>query len=279
MPSVFNRLGFDFDTNRFGSASSISTGAQNTLSLISNTSPQFKQWQIDDLSAGAIDRTNYFKNPTALNCASILVNTANIISSANLISLQTMMDAGNALVLVVNSFKSHTDNISGVVTVTSPGVPSYDTASGLGQQNMMTLTRTDGTQSNTTPILGSFTSLFIPDILKANDAQILSYSVELAGSITVTTGTDGNGDPTVTYSSNLSPAELAAIESYLNSTGTIMTTRRNHDFTFYQNSLQVTKDAGFLQQFNSMGGTNTYLVENVIGTDSLKAKLASANTA
>ena len=59
----------------------------------------------------------------------------------------------------------------------------------------------------------------------------------------------------------------------------IMTTRRNHDFTFYQNSLQVTKDAGFLQQFNSMGGTNTYLVENVIGTDSLKAKLASANTA
>jgi len=279
MPSVFNRLGYNFDTDRFGSAATISTGAQNTLSLIADSSPKFKDWQIEDLSAGAIDRTNYFKNPTASNCASILVNTNNIIANANLISLQTMTDAGNALVLVVNSFKSHTDNISGVVTVTNPSFPSYDTASGFGQQNMMNLTKTDGTQSNTTPILGSFTSLFIPDILKANDAQILYYSVELSGSITANTQTDGNGNTTVTYSSNLSPAELTAIENYLTSTGTIMTTRRNHDVTFYQNSIQVTKDAGFLQQFNSMGGTNTYLVQNVIGTDNLKTKLASANTA
>jgi hypothetical protein len=124
---------------------------------------------------------------------------------------------------------------------------------------MMILTKTDGPQQNTDAILGSFTSLFIQDILDSNTVQLTSY----APLINVSTS---NTDPIIN-----------TVAAYCNTTSSILNTRRLNDWTFYQNSLQVMKDTAFLQQFNAMGGTQTYLVKNLIGTPTLVNNL-SANT-
>jgi hypothetical protein len=141
----------------------------------------------------------------------------------------------------------------------------------MGQLNMMTLAKTDGV-TDTSPILGSFTSLFIGDILTANTIKLTYYANEYANSITMTTDPDtGN----TSYSSNLPNSEIIIIQNYVTSTTNVLYNQRTQDWTFYQNSIQVSQDMNFLQQFNNMGGTMTYLVDNVVGTPSLVSKLAS----
>ena len=71
--SVFNRLGFNFDTARFGSAHTLSTGAANTVNLISNNMPAMPDWQKTDLANGGIVRTGYFQNPHTANLTTLTV--------------------------------------------------------------------------------------------------------------------------------------------------------------------------------------------------------------
>jgi hypothetical protein len=158
-------------------------------------------------------------------------------------------------------------------------VPSYAGAAGSGQSSLLTLNMAGEPQTNTDIMLGSFTSLFIQDILTANADQILSYSIQLKNSISANTTNDGEGGPSVTtYSSNLANSIISSMSSYCNTTSSILNTRRMHDWTFHRNLQQVTQDNGFLQQFNNLGATQKYLIKNVIGTTSLIGKLTSANT-
>lgn len=61
----------------------------------------------------------------------------------------------------------------------------------------------------------------------------------------------------------------------MNNVATNLNTRITADWTFYQNSLAVSNESAFLQQLTSAGGTNTYLLNNVVGTTSLITKLNS----
>lgn len=294
MSTVFDRYGYNFDSSKFGDASNLSEGAKNTLELIANNTPGLVQWQIDDLKVGSPVRTDYYKNPTDSNTTLMLSTTNSIkltantimnantsdsvgggwsntvisvgppvvwsnvfVSSAEIAAANALFASASNLIINLNSFRSHTDNISGVTVVTSPDVPSYDVAIGFGQMNMMTLTKTDGTPQNTVPILGSFTSLFINDILSANNTQLAQYNTALSVGATSTL--------------------MQEVSNYANSTSLIINTRKSHDTTFFNNSVQVMKDIGFLQQFSNMGSTQKYLVMNMVGTESLINKL-SANT-
>ena len=58
--TVFNRLGYNFQSERFGDASLLSDGAKNTLGLIANNTPEFADWQKTDFAAGSIARATYF---------------------------------------------------------------------------------------------------------------------------------------------------------------------------------------------------------------------------
>lgn len=262
--SVFDRFDLNFDTTRFGDANILSDNASNTLNLIAATSGKFADWQISSLESGPIDRTDFFQNPTAGNVSSMLTITAAISANANTCNLANVETSATNLILELNRFKSHTDNISGVVLVTSQSVPSYDTALAFGQMSILNLAKSNEMQSNTDVMLGCFTSLFIPDILLANTNQLMVYDQQLANSIIL--------------SSNLTSAQIQTINNYINSTTSILYTRRTEDWTFYQNTFQIAKDAGFLQQFNNMGGTQSYLVKNIIGTTTLVENL-TANTA
>jgi hypothetical protein len=187
--------------------------------------------------------------------------------------------SANSLIIELGKFVSHTDNIAGVTTVYASDVPSYAGAASTGQSSLLTLNMAGEPQSNTDVMLGSFTSLFIQDILTANANQLLSYSIQLKNSISANTTNDGEGGPSVTtYSSNLANSIISSMSSYCNTTSSILNTRRMHDWNFHINLQQVTQDNGFLQQFNNLGATQKYLIKNVIGTTSLVDKLTSANT-
>ena len=277
--TVFNRLGFNFDTNRFGSAHTLSTGAANTVNLISNNVPAMPDWQKSDLANGAIVRTDYFQNPTTTYVNSMLSSAAIISSNALTINAFSLAASANSLIVELGKFTSHTNNVSGVTLVSASDVPSYAGAAGSGQSSLLTLNMAGEPQTNTDIMLGSFTSLFIQDILTANADQILSYSIQLKNSISANTTNDGEGGPSVTtYSSNLANSIISSMSSYCNTTSSILNTRRMHDWTFHRNLQQVTQDNGFLQQFNNLGATQKYLIKNVIGTTSLIGKLTSANT-
>ena len=277
--SVFNRLGFNFDTARFGSAHTLSTGAANTVNLISNNMPAMPDWQKTDLNNGGITRTGYFQNPTTTYVNSMLSSAAIISSNALTINAFSLSASANSLIIELGKFVSHTDNIAGVTTVYASDVPSYAGAASTGQSSLLTLNMAGEPQSNTDVMLGSFTSLFIQDILTANANQLLSYSIQLKNSISANTTNDGEGGPSVTtYSSNLANSIISSMSSYCNTTSSILNTRRMHDWNFHINLQQVTQDNGFLQQFNNLGATQKYLIKNVIGTTSLVDKLTSANT-
>ena len=263
--TIYSRLGLNFDTTRFGSAQTLAPSASNTLNLIANTAP-LKPWQTTDLSAGPVVRTNYFQNPTAGNVASMLISSNSLYYSANSANDSVTQALASSLTIELNNFKSHTDNISGVTVSNSQGIPSLNSAQNIGQLNMMTLSKTDGV-SNTAPILGSFTSLFISDILTANTIKLTYYANEYANSV----GANISGYIT----SNLAPSEITNIQNYLLSTTNVLYNQRMQDWTFYQNSIQVSQDASFLQSFNNMGGTMSYLVNNLVGTPSLVSKINS----
>lgn len=272
---VYTRLGLNFPTEKFGEASNLTTGAANTINLIANNTPKLADWQIADVQAGSPARSTYFKNPYTSNLASMNVSIASIKVSANLANLSNVMTSSNNFTLAIGTFHYHTDNVSGLNVVTDPSCPSFDTASAYGQMNMMNLTKTDGSQSNTNSILGSFTSLFVKDEIQANTVQLDYYAGILANSITIVIGDDGLGNTTSNASSNLAGSEIANIVSYIDSTTSLLNTRASHDKTFYQNSIQVTKDVAFMQQFNNLGNTQKYLLNNVIGTDYLVTNLAN----
>jgi hypothetical protein len=266
MTTVYERLGLTIDASFFGAAANLSSGAANSLAFIADNTPPLPDWQISALSNGAttpIVRTDYFQNPLSSNLSSIYTSAHTIYITATTAADTDVALSANNLMIKVDQFTKHTDNIAGVSVVMDANTPSYDTASALGQQVMMILAKTDGNTSvtNTTPILGSFSSLFIPKDIQTNTIQMVAYAGEYANSLI----SDGMGG----YYSGLGPEENANIISYMNSTSALMNLRWSSDVTYYNNAKKVVQDYSFLQQFNNMGGTNTYLVTNIVGTPTL----------
>ena len=262
--SLYNRLNLNFDTTRFGSAQSLSNGAANTLSLIATTSGGMPTWQQYDLSVGSPVRSNYFRNPTTVFLNQMQTASNTLFFSANTANTANISSAAANLLIELASFQSHTDNISGVAVVNNTQYPSFQSAQNIGQLNMMTLAKSDGV-SNTAPILGSFTSLFIQDELAANANTLMFFVGELQSSLNVTS-----------QSSNLSNIIVANITTYIQNTQALLATRRTGDWTFYQNSTQLAQDVGYMQQFSNLGGTASYLVSNLVGTQALTSNLGSS---
>ena len=273
--SLYARLGLNFDTSKFGQASELSSGASNTLNLVANASGgKLPDWQLSALSSGPISRSTYFKNPTANLTINIAQSVNSIVNTANMVGDLTTESIASSLVLEISKFNSHTNNISGSVAVSNTYFPSLQSAQNIGQLNMMTLSKSDGVQ-NTSAILGSFTSLFINPELTENSNKILVFAQEYANSINAVSTVDEQMVPITIYTSNLANTEIINIRNYLANTQTLMTNRRTGDWDFYHNSMQLSQDMAFMQQFNNMGGTMTYLVNNVVGTSTLVNNLNS----
>ena len=279
MSSIFGRLSFNFDEAKFGDAIYLSDGAKEYL----NSSPtEFQTWQINDIANGNIEMTDYYKNPV-INVAnqlksniqnlSIVLSTIefydSVVQSANLIS-----GVAN-LIIEIQSFRNHTNNVSGVNTAVSSTnelgtdalhFPDYDNAVNLGQQLLLLVNESDGVQ-NSTPLLGSMTSLFVEDELLSNTTILINDLLTVNNSLRL-------GPPESNVYSNLTSTQVNTILSHVTTANTLVAGRREHDWNFYRQGLTVLDDYFKVEKLTRTGNTQNYLVNNLIGTDRYKNNLS-----
>ena len=270
--SVFARLGYNFDDTKFGDGLYLTPQAKKYLEL---SPPEVTEWQQNDIADGVATRSRYFKNPTSNVYTTISSNASIIYTSANNDPANTFTqpNAGNAALQLANTtalfiieldaFKSHTDNISGLIEVSSDSttIPNYDIIQGMGQQ-ILTLTHTTDNVSNSIPLLGNFTSLFVNDELESNNTII--YTDRLAMNAANIGGI-----------SSLTANQINVIITHIQTANTLIATRRAHDWNFYAQSRAILDEYYLVKKFTTMGNTNSYLLNNYIGTDLLKSNLAN----
>jgi hypothetical protein len=270
--SVFARLNYSFDDKKFGDSIYLTNQAKKFLEL---APPDVTEWQQNDIADDVVSRSRYYVNPTADVCSTLLANANIIFESANSDPANTFTQtgAGNAAMDLANTtalfiteiiaFKSHTDNISGLTIATSNSttIPQFDSVVSIGQQ-LLTLTNTTDGISNSTPMLGSLTSLFIGGDLANNNLTI--YTDRLAMDAANVGGI-----------SSLTANQINLIITHVQTANTLVSTRRYHDWNFYEKSYQILSDYYFVKKFTNMGNTSTYLVNNLIGTDIIKTNIAN----
>lgn len=266
--SVFKNLGFNFDTAKFGDAQYLTPQANNFL----NTAPlNITEWQQNDMANNDTSNSNYYKNPFANVCSTISANATLIYNFASntvfdFASNTGLISNSNNTIISVSAFKSHTDNISGVSTMTSNTdiIPGLDSATSVGNYLLRVLNKTDGI-TNTTPMLGSMTSLFVTDEMNANAASIYQDYITLTGSVAL------NGN------CYISTTEVNAINNRLKVFNDFMDYRRTSDWNFFANANIIVINSIKMDKFNNLGNTQNYLIQNLIGTDRLKNNLANTS--
>ena len=267
---VFNRLGYNFDSTKFGSGDAFTAGQAKLL----NSGSSLKTWQALDLVNVAA--TGYFQNPHTANLTTLTVLAESLLANSNTTSITFTYasDSANNLYLAANnvlneipSFTSHTNRLSGVTASTDGStLPDYQMAMAVGRQVLALTNQIDGMQNNA-PLLGNFTSLAIGGdiantiILLNNDLITLNNSISLGESSLV---------------SNITSSSMNTIVAHVQSAYTLLNGRRTSDVNFYVNSLALVNDYNKVSQFNVVGVNSNYLINTLnIGTDKLKTYLQS----
>ena len=181
---VFARLGYNFDDPN----ETIQVFSDETKAQLNAVPALLDSWAGKDLATSNV--SGYYKNPLATDVQTIS-NSANsivsLVTAANgLLGLTGTITtlfaniANTNLATVCQSYKLHTDRLSGVrnfdddVGANTSAIytsPYKDPAIGYGKSAMYIVNQTDGIV-NTAPILGSFTSLFVGPQINANSSII-----------------------------------------------------------------------------------------------------------
>ena len=268
---VYSTLGYNFsDPNK--NVKVLSTDAQDHLNSLP---PIIEAWQAKDIANN--DVGGYYQNPLLIDITTLITKSNLIAESANTIGELALATSANTLNLSARSFLDHTNRISGV-TVFDPADmvnPYLENASSYSKTAMYVTNQTDGIV-DTSPIMGSFTSLFIGPQVKSSANTITIDSNLIDGSITSSSVTDPEtGETTTTYSSSLSPTQITAIIGRLNNTNSLINGRQTADVTFFTNTKSMVNKYNTLKQFSNMGESQEYLIKNFIGTDKLLSRINS----
>lgn len=264
MAGIMSQLGFNFSTEKLGDA----LDPQNDLDKNLKKAPSpYKKWQFDAVANNDID--GYFQNPV-LNVSSEIWNYANTIRSTSAtVSLTTIQNAADNISSNIQLFILHTNNVSGVTTSTSQQYPDFNTAMGIGEYIMQLSNRYDGT-SNSTPILGSMTSLFVEDDLQGYLTSMKSYKKTIDNSISISYPPP---DFLPEYTSNLTAGQITTITNELSNCNSLLYTRYTHDWNFFRNSISLMNKFNQVSKFSNMSKIGLHMVENYVGTKKLKSKL------
>lgn len=300
-PSFMDRLGFDFNVNKFGKALTVN-GLSD--SFYKANPYKLKPWQKELIKTS--DYTGYYQNPMAETVTDlknqiikirdvarevIVANTPKYVGGgvfspptkvdgaeipvgkANANVLQTLVSSSNTLIASLTQFKSHTDRISGV-TISDSEDPDYQKAITIGTTIAYYANSIDGVK-DFSPILGSFTSLFVKDemITYLNNLNNLTgekgYPIdpsEWSNSKYYTANTGANVGVllfTANDSSNLSQT--------INAISSLVDTRRQHDKNYFQKSTVVLSEyTKILSLTNIQSPAAIVLLRDLIGTDKLK---------
>jgi hypothetical protein len=256
---VYATLGYNFsDPN-----GDVLTLSANTIAHLNSMPAFIDSWQAQDIANNTVG--GYYQNPVASYTSSIIsisqtmITVANTGASQNIANCDLIITAANGLYNTTTSFLAHTNRISGVTPFVGQDVenPYYDTAMGLGKTALYITNQTDNI-TNTSPILGSFTSILI-------GPQISSANVTLVNSlVTLTNGVTAN---------NLTQSQITQILANISSANTLLFSRQTADVTYYTNLRTFVDNYNTVKKFTNMGETETYLVNNFVGTDKIKSRI------
>lgn len=256
---VYATLGYNFsDPN--GDVLNLSA---NTVAHLNSMPAFIESWQAKDIADNNVG--GYYQNPVAANVNSIITISQNLIQQANIANTNGYSNAlpievsANALAITAQSFLDHTNRISGVTPFTGQDVvnPYYDTAMGLGKTALYITNQTDNI-TNTSPILGSFTSILIGSQIGSANTVLAADLVTLTNEVSANTITD---------------AQISQILSDISNTSTLLSARQSADVTYYGNLRTFVDNYNTVKKFQNMGETETYLVNNFVGTDKIKERI------
>lgn len=269
MANVLDRLTSTFDSSKFGDDINLSTKAQDFL----NTSPiKVSAWAANDLSNGAVTRSDYFQNPVSSVITSITSNVNSIIAlctndpannyPSSTSTVKNLANSSNNLITQLNLFLGHTNRISGVSeqtvdTETNTLKPEYQSCIGVGGM-LLTLTATTDNVRTAEPMLKFFTSLYIEDELTANSWSIGNSKVSLQ-----------------TVPSALTSSQVETFNVIINTANTLIYQRRVEDENYFYDSQQILEDFQFLNSLENSGSTERNLINSKIGTTKLKNSIGS----
>jgi hypothetical protein len=268
---VYSTLGYGFsDPNKY--VQPLSTDAQDHLNALP---PFIEAWQAKDIANNTVN--GYFQNPLAGDVSTIIDTSALIIVAANNIGESGLVTAADTLHTTATNFLDHTNRISGVTPYDPSDVvnPYYENASAYGKTAMYITNQTDGIVDSS-PIMGSFTGILIGPQVKSAAAIVVADCNILVGSISGSSYTDPEtGETTSTFTSSLSPGQIASIINDLNGVNTLLVNRQTEDITFFTNTKNMVNKYNTVKQFTNMGETQTYLINNFIGTPKLLSRINS----
>ena len=247
----------------------------NTQSHMNSMPAFITEWQATDIKNN--DVGGYYYNSVA-NVTQSIWNTANSIITlvANVSNLNTNSSiyvAATTLASTSNTFLIHTNRLSNIEPFTGlvEDQPFYLMALNLGRMAMYITNQTDGI-INTSPIMGSFTSLLVTPQISANANTINAYVSLISSSIS------SNTDPVTlltSNTSNLSNSQITQIYLGLANTNNFMAGRRNADVTYYTNLRNFVNNYNTVKAIGNLSETEKYLATNFIGTEKLITRINS----
>jgi len=272
MSSIYGRLGFNSsDPTTANTVTTYNSGVQTQMKMMP---PLLNSWQTADVANNNVG--GYFVNPVGTVTQNIM-NLANTIyltgSSCNGSSISaSIFDTINVFSTTANTigfstgpnYLYITNRQSNVVDIgTDTTTPHYKTATGIGKLMSYLVSASDGIQ-NTSPIMGSFTSITLGNTLNSLYSTLSTYSTIFFNSIDSGTGL-----------SSITATNANTLANTVNSIASLFYTYPAQDTAFFTNSQSVLNDFTSVRQFSNLGQTETYLLNNYIGTAKIKSRINS----
>ena len=280
MSSIYGRLGFDAENPIADLA--VRPLDDGVLKQMKMMPPFLNDWQTKDVAEA--NTGGYYQNPVATTIINVN-NTANTMwhlanghpitgtstTITNLLShtKNTAIDISYSntaahITSECDNFLYITNRLSNVVSMDKDmTTPHYQIAIGYGKMMSYITYQSDGVANNS-PMMGCFTSLYAGNTLNSLVANTNTLITTLQNSLT------GNN-------SSISLTDAQNLDNNMTQIYTTMYRCRTSDTSFFQNCSTVFNDYTAATQFNGAGQTETQLLQEVIGTPKLLARL-NANT-
>jgi hypothetical protein len=253
---IWHSFGYNFDDPN-GNVIELSPPAQAHMDSMP---PFISEWQAQDIANN--DFGGYYQNNMQSITMLIYENANNIYLSTNNVTNMANVHANAAtLQATCQNFLYHTAKLSGIVEYDGSDSlsPYMQQALSMGRAAMYIVNQTDGI-TNSAPILGSFTSLMIEPQLISNNNTLITYTSQVANSISGST-------------SNLTSEQMTTINNHMKNLYTFMEYRKNSDRDFYVNVKTFVEGYNKTKKLNNLGETEKYLLMNFIGTEKTKSRI------
>jgi hypothetical protein len=259
---LYGTLGYNFDDPN----GAIEEFPQNTLNMLDKMPTFMDSWMAQDVRDNNVG--GYFTNPCSTNTSIIISAANNIYYWANGCSgLETVANISYTLLQTSTNFLAHTNRISGVTPLDPNDLinPYYRNAVNNAKQIVYITNQTDDI-SNTSVLMGSFTSILVSPQIGANAAIFAPYSNTVQSSVTTTTDPE-SGD--TTKSSSLGSSTKTTLNTLMTNINTFLSTRQTHDVNYFANIKTMVSKVQSVTQFKDVGNSESALLKNYVGSSKL----------